>query len=45
VQLINSQDNGPDEYCPNKILINGVKEEDDLRKLKESLEGIGEEVN
>ena len=46
VQLINSQDSAPDEYCPNKILINGVKEEDEtLRKLKESLEGIGEEVN
>lgn len=46
VQLINSQDPAPDEYCPNRIVLSvPAREEEELRKLKESLEGIGEEVN
>jgi hypothetical protein len=46
VELINSQDTTPDEYRQNKILINGTREsEEGCRKGKESLEGIGEEVN
>lgn len=48
VQLINSQDVAPDEYRQNKILIddqNDELEREKLRRMKDSLDGIGEEVN
>jgi hypothetical protein len=43
VQLINSQDDNPHEYRPNRLLEGA--EEREVRKMKESLGGIGEEVN
>jgi hypothetical protein len=50
VQLINSQDESPHEYKQNKILIEDhahleEQERERLRRMKESLDGIGEEVN
>jgi hypothetical protein len=49
VQLINSQDECPHEYKQNKILLedsaHDEQERERLKKMRESLDGIGEEVN
>jgi len=47
VQLINSINEGGDEYRENKIVISDEKhEEEEKRKnLRKSLDGIGEEIN